>query len=69
MENNAENITQAGPTRCPLAKDIGEPPSEIEKRIDEFFEELYINPLPVPNSLRPSFLTAGTARGERFLLF
>ncbi|KAJ6510959.1 hypothetical protein C8R45DRAFT_965744 [Mycena sanguinolenta] len=57
-----ETCSRAGPEACPLTKYSGEPYEEIEERLELFFDDLAITPLPVPFAFRPGFLTSGAAR-------
>ncbi|KAJ6535074.1 hypothetical protein B0H19DRAFT_437616 [Mycena capillaripes] len=57
-----ETCSHAGPEACPLAQYTDEPYEEIEARIESFFDELAVTPLPVPFAFRPGFLTSGAAR-------
>ncbi|THG99485.1 hypothetical protein EW026_g2874 [Hermanssonia centrifuga] len=54
--------SEVGPKLCALAKAQGEDPSNIKSRIENLFDSLYYEPLPVANSLNPGVLTSGRAR-------
>ncbi|KLO10606.1 hypothetical protein SCHPADRAFT_999478 [Schizopora paradoxa] len=54
--------SEAGPKLCPLARKIGESTLDIQSRLEVFMDELYENPLPVPNARRPGYLTSGGFR-------
>lgn len=56
-------VSQAGPSRCALARHTDEKSIAIETRIDDWLDDLYANPLAVPNALRPGYLTSGGVRG------
>ncbi|KAJ7579876.1 Alpha/Beta hydrolase protein [Mycena floridula] len=58
-----KDCAQAGPKTCPLAESLNEPWQNIERRLEAFFDELAISPLPIPFASRPGFLTSGAARG------
>ncbi|KAF8146414.1 hypothetical protein K438DRAFT_1869647 [Mycena galopus ATCC 62051] len=57
-----ETCSHAGPDACPLTQYTDEPYEEIEARLESFFDELAVTPLPVPFAFRPGFLTSGAAR-------
>ncbi|KAJ7198642.1 hypothetical protein C8J57DRAFT_1504457 [Mycena rebaudengoi] len=57
-----ETCSKAGPDACPLTKEIDEPYQNIEERLESFFDELAVTPLPVPFAFRPGFITSGAAR-------
>ncbi|THU82258.1 alpha/beta-hydrolase [Dendrothele bispora CBS 962.96] len=57
-----KGCSEAGPTICPLTKFKGEPWKNIERRFEEFFDLLALEPLPVFDGDRPGFLTSGAAR-------
>ncbi|KLO10605.1 alpha/beta-hydrolase [Schizopora paradoxa] len=54
--------SQAGPKLCPLAREVGEPTTDIQTRLEAFMDKLYETPLPVPNARRPGYLTSGGFR-------
>ncbi|KAJ6552931.1 TAP-like protein-domain-containing protein [Mycena capillaripes] len=58
-----ETCAEAGPTRCPISQYAGESYTELEQRLENFFDALAVAPMPVPFALRPGFLTSGAARG------
>ncbi|KAH8108143.1 TAP-like protein-domain-containing protein [Cristinia sonorae] len=53
---------QAGPEGCELAHSVGEDPSEIKARVESFVNNLYYQPISVPNALHPGVLTSGRAK-------
>ncbi|KAF7290832.1 hypothetical protein MIND_01324400 [Mycena indigotica] len=59
-----ETCSKAGPARCPIVKYQNEPYTDIMARIESFFDDLAVTPLPVTGSgaLRPGILTSGSAR-------
>ncbi|KAJ7330409.1 hypothetical protein DFH08DRAFT_882587 [Mycena albidolilacea] len=57
-----ETCSRAGPEACPLTQYTDEPYEEIEARLESFFDNLAVAPLPVPFAFRPGFLTSGAAR-------
>jgi hypothetical protein len=57
------DCSQAGPELCPLAKHADESPSQIEKRVESFLDELIEKPLPAPHPKRAGYLTSGAVRG------
>ncbi|TDL21518.1 hypothetical protein BD410DRAFT_829026 [Rickenella mellea] len=61
------SCSQAGPDLCALAKFAGENPGKIERRIDQFLDKLYDEPLSVPHARRPGVLTAGGVRALMFI--
>ncbi len=61
--------SEVGPKLCALAKAQGEDPSNIKSRIENLFDSLYYEPLPVANSLNPGVLTSGRARGMLMVFF
>ncbi|CAD6899559.1 unnamed protein product [Tilletia laevis] len=54
--------SEAGPSKCAIAREQGEDPQKITDRLMAFFDELYHQPLPVPYGPRPGVLTSGVAR-------
>ncbi|KAJ7756592.1 hypothetical protein B0H16DRAFT_1825999, partial [Mycena metata] len=54
--------SRAGPEACHLAQYTDEPYEQIEARLESFFDQLALSPLPVPSGIRPGFLTSGAAR-------
>ncbi|KAJ7226696.1 hypothetical protein GGX14DRAFT_626760 [Mycena pura] len=59
-----QTCSKAGPEACPLARYTDEPYEELVARLEDFFNELALAPLPVPFAVRPGFLTSGAARGK-----
>ncbi|KAG7087280.1 hypothetical protein E1B28_013258 [Marasmius oreades] len=61
-----KDCSNAGPSRCPLAKFQGEPHQDIEARIEDFFDSIAQNPINISLGGRlgagRGFLTSGTAR-------
>nr|GAT45843.1 predicted protein [Mycena chlorophos] len=59
-----QKCTEAGPSRCPIAKSQNEPPSDISARIEAFLDALAVSPLPVIGNgvARTGILTSGSAR-------
>ncbi|KAF7305243.1 hypothetical protein HMN09_00775100 [Mycena chlorophos] len=60
-----QKCSEAGPSRCPIAKRQNEPPSDISARIETLLDALAVSPLPVVGNgvARPGILTSGCARG------
>ncbi|KAF8517932.1 hypothetical protein BU17DRAFT_76229 [Hysterangium stoloniferum] len=56
------DCSKAGPSLCPLAESKNENPSLIEKRIEDFYAQLYAKPMAVPDAKIPGILTSGSAR-------
>lgn len=58
---SASPMRKAGPSVCPLAQVQNEDPSAIKERIDDFYAQLYFEPLSIPDATRPGVLTQGRA--------
>jgi len=52
---------KAGPEQCLLTKVPNEDPVAIRERLENFLNELYYSPVPVPGALSPTIFTAGQA--------
>lgn len=57
---------KVGPKGCALAHVGDQDPSDIGKRLDEFFDKLYSHPIPVPMTTRPGIMFSGTARSHLY---
>ncbi|KAK0447667.1 hypothetical protein EV421DRAFT_1733531 [Armillaria borealis] len=57
-----EDCSRAGPALCPLAAYQDEPWTNLEQRLEQFFDRLALEPLATPSSSRPGYLTSGAAR-------
>ncbi|CDO72135.1 hypothetical protein BN946_scf184962.g78 [Trametes cinnabarina] len=53
---------KAGPTQCALAKHANETGEDVLARVEAFVNDLYYEPLAVPNATLPGILTNGRAR-------
>ncbi|KAJ3872945.1 hypothetical protein F5051DRAFT_420415 [Lentinula edodes] len=58
-----QDCSKAGPSSCPLCEYKDEPWQNLERRFEEFFDAIALNPIPVPFGNRPGVLTSGGARG------
>ncbi|KAI0664136.1 TAP-like protein-domain-containing protein [Cubamyces menziesii] len=53
---------KAGPSQCALAKAVNDTGEDILARVEDFVNNLYYEPLPVPSATAPGILTNGRAR-------
>ncbi|KAJ7935989.1 hypothetical protein B0H13DRAFT_2304056 [Mycena leptocephala] len=58
-----KTCVKAGPLRCPITQHAGESYTQLEQRLEAFFDAVAVAPMPVPFAKRPGYLTSGAARG------
>ena len=58
---------QAGPLNCALRSANDETSYDIQKRLEDWLDDLFIHPMAVPNATMPSVLTAGQASSKSLL--
>lgn len=61
-------LFQAGPSECALVTSKDESPSGIRERLEDWLDDLFMNPMAVPNATMPSILTSGAASSEFHLV-
>ncbi|KAM0746142.1 hypothetical protein T439DRAFT_350818 [Meredithblackwellia eburnea MCA 4105] len=61
------DCSKAGPQACALAKATEENPKDIQGRLEKYLDDLYENPVAVPNGARPGILNSGGARAILYL--
>lgn len=57
-------LLQAGPSECALVNAKDESSSDIRSRLEDWLDDLFMNPMAVPNATMPSILTSGAASSE-----
>ncbi|KAL0947938.1 hypothetical protein HGRIS_010569 [Hohenbuehelia grisea] len=67
FERFLRDCAAAGPSRCALAQFPNQPWDHIRDRIDAYFDDLALHPLPLPSGSRPGYLTSGLARSTLYI--
>ncbi|CAE7232071.1 unnamed protein product [Rhizoctonia solani] len=65
--NFINTCAKVGPERCALNTNKTSTPTAIRKVVDEFLNDLYERPLPVPHGEQPYILTSGMVRNLIFV--